>query len=107
MVNRKFHHVLVLIIVVFFVIQGCAGRAAHPVKVVYSGDNKKTCNEIRHEIRKYKKNLKTLSLVFEDEDLNEEFYQDLIVDKYKTDHIKYLVTEELFLSKINDFFCSM
>jgi asparagine synthase (glutamine-hydrolysing) len=56
---------------------------------------------------KYKKNLKTLSLVFEDEDLNEEFYQDLIVDKYKTDHIKYLVTEELFLSKINDFFCSM
>ena len=60
MVNRKFQPVLVLIIVVFFVIQGCAGRAAHPVKVVYSGDNKKTCNEIRHEIRKYKKNLKKM-----------------------------------------------
>ena len=60
MVYRKFQPVFVLIVVVLFFVQGCAGRAAHPVKVAQSGDVKKTCNEIRHETKKYRRNLKKM-----------------------------------------------
>ena len=60
MVCRKFQLVLTMIIVVLFFVQSCAGRAAHPVKVSQSGDGKKTCSELRHEARKYRKNLKKL-----------------------------------------------
>jgi asparagine synthase (glutamine-hydrolysing) len=56
---------------------------------------------------KYKNNLQTLSLVFEDKELSEEYYQDLVVKKYNTKHTKYLINEELFLNTINDFFNSM
>jgi asparagine synthase (glutamine-hydrolysing) len=56
---------------------------------------------------KYKAKLQTLSLVFEDKELSEEYYQDLVVDRYKTNHTKYLVNEELFLNTIDDFFTSM
>ena len=56
---------------------------------------------------KYKTNLQTLSLVFEDKELSEEYYQDLVVDKYKTKHTKYLINEELFLDTIDDFFNAM
>ena len=41
MVHRKIQPVLVLIVVVLFFVQGCAGRAAHPIKVAQSGDVKK------------------------------------------------------------------
>ena len=50
---------------------------------------------------KYKTSLQTLSLVFEEKDLSEEYYQDLVVDRYKTKHTKYLITEELFLNTID------
>jgi hypothetical protein len=60
MVSRKFQLVLPTIVVVLFFVQSCAGRAAHPVKVAQSGDVKKTCTELRHEIRKYRKNLKKM-----------------------------------------------
>ena len=60
MVHRKFQPVLVLIVVVLFFIQGCAGRAAHPVEVAQSGDVKKTCNELRHETKKYRRNIKKM-----------------------------------------------
>ena len=60
MVYRKVQPVFVLVVVVLFFVQGCAGRAAHPVKVAQSGDVKKTCTEIRHETRKYRKNLKKM-----------------------------------------------
>lgn len=56
---------------------------------------------------KYKTNLQTLSLVFEDKELSEEYYQDLVVDRYKTKHTKYLIDEKLFLNTIDDFFESM
>ena len=60
MVHRKFQPVFVLIVIVLFFVQGCAGRAAHPVKVAQSGDNKKTCKSLRKETKKnqakYKKN---------------------------------------------------
>ena len=51
----------------------------------------------------YKDNLQTLSLVFEEKDLSEEYYQDLVVDRYKTNHTKYIIDEELFLSSIDEF----
>ena len=60
MVSRKFQPFFALIVVALFFVQGCAGRAAHPVKVTRSGDDKKTCNEIRHETRKYRKNIKKM-----------------------------------------------
>jgi asparagine synthase (glutamine-hydrolysing) len=56
---------------------------------------------------KYKTNLQTLSLVFEDKELSEEYYQDLVVKKYNTKHTKYLISEKLFLSSIDDFFEAM
>jgi asparagine synthase (glutamine-hydrolysing) len=56
---------------------------------------------------KYKTNLQTLSLVFNEKDLNEEYYQDLVVDRYSTKHTKYLIDEELFLDTIDDFFDAM
>lgn len=60
MVCRKFQLVFVLIVVVLFFVQSCAGRAARPVKVTQSGDVKKTCNEIRHEVKKYRRNIKKM-----------------------------------------------
>ena len=60
MVHRKFQPVLVLIAVVLFFVQGCAGRAAHPIKVAQSGDVKKTCNELRHETKKHRRNIKKM-----------------------------------------------
>jgi hypothetical protein len=60
MVNRKLQPVLAFIVVVIFFAQGCAGRAARPIKVTQSGDVKKTCNEIRHETKKFRRNLKKM-----------------------------------------------
>jgi asparagine synthase (glutamine-hydrolysing) len=56
---------------------------------------------------KYKTNLQTLSLVFEDKELSEEYYQDLVVNMYDTKHTKYLIDEKIFLNTIDDFFETM
>ena len=58
MVNRKLQPVIAFIVVVIFFVQGCAGRAARPIKVTQPDDIKKTCNEIRHEIKKIEGKLK-------------------------------------------------
>ena len=55
----------------------------------------------------YKTNLQTLSLVFNEKDLSEEFYQDLVVERYGTKHTKFLIDEGLFLQSLDDFFDSM
>ena len=60
MVYRKFQPVLVLIVVVLFFVQGCAGRAAHPVKVAQSGDNKKTCKSLRKETKQIRQKIKRM-----------------------------------------------
>ena len=60
MVHKKFQPVLVLIVVVLFFVQGCAGRAAHPVKVAQSGDNKKTCKSLRKETKKIRQKVKRM-----------------------------------------------
>ena len=60
MVHRKFQPVLVLIVVVLFFVQGCAGRAAHPVKVTQSGDNKKTCKSLRKETKQIRRSMKKM-----------------------------------------------
>lgn len=54
----------------------------------------------------YKSNLQTLSLVFEEKDLSEEYYQDLVVKKYDTNHTKYLINEKVFLESIDNFMAS-
>ena len=60
MIYRKFQPAFVLIVVVIFFVQGCAGRAAHPVKVAQSGDNKKTCKSLHKETKKIRQNLKKM-----------------------------------------------
>ena len=60
MVHRKFQPVFVLIVIVLFFIQGCAGRAAHPVQVAESGDNKKTCKSLRKETKKIRQKVKRM-----------------------------------------------
>ena len=60
MVRRKFQPVFVLIVIVLFFVQGCAGRAAHPVQVAQSGDNKKTCKSLRQETKKIRQKVKKM-----------------------------------------------
>ena len=60
MVYRKFQPVLVLIVIVLFFVQGCAGRAAHPVQIAQSGDNKKTCKSLRKETKKIRQKMKKM-----------------------------------------------
>jgi hypothetical protein len=57
MMKKQFRPVLVVIFVALFFIQGCAGRAARPVKVTQSGDVTKTCKVLRAEMRKYRRNI--------------------------------------------------
>ena len=60
MVHRKFRPVFVLIVVVLFFVQGCAGRAAHPVEVAQSGDVKKACKSLRKETKKIRQKVKKM-----------------------------------------------
>ena len=60
MVNRKFQPVLILIVIILFLTQSCAGRAARPVQVAQSGDTKKTCKSIRKETKRIKRNIKRM-----------------------------------------------
>ena len=60
MVYRKFQSVFVLIVVVLFFVQGCAGRAAHPVKVAQSGDVKKACKSLYKETKQIRQDLKKM-----------------------------------------------
>ena len=56
---------------------------------------------------RYQKELKTISLIFDEEGLNEEYYQDLIVDRYRTNHTKYMVTKDIFFDNIDRFMLRM
>jgi len=60
MVNRKFQPALLLIVMILFLTQSCAGRAAHPVEVAQSGDNKKTCKSLRKETNQIRRNVKEM-----------------------------------------------
>ena len=60
MIHRKFQPVFVLIIVVLFFVQGCAGRAAHPVQVAKSGDTKKACKSLHKETKQIRRNIKKM-----------------------------------------------
>ena len=60
MVNRKFQPALLLIVMILFLTQSCAGRAAHPVQVAQSGDNKKTCKSLRKETSQIRRNVKKM-----------------------------------------------
>ena len=60
MVNRKFQSVLVLIVMILFFTQSCAGRAAHPVQIAQSGDMKKACKSLRKETKQIKRKIKRM-----------------------------------------------
>ena len=60
MVYRNFQSVFALVVIVLFFTQSCAGRAAHPVKVAQSGDNKKTCKSLRKETKKIRQKVKRM-----------------------------------------------
>ena len=60
MVNRKFQPVFVLIVMILFLTQSCAGKAARPVEVAQSGDNKKTCKSLRKETNQIRRNVKRM-----------------------------------------------
>ena len=60
MVYRKFQLVFVLIVVVLFFVQGCAGRASHPVQVAQSGDTKKACKSLRKETKQIRQKVKKM-----------------------------------------------
>ena len=60
MVNRKFQPALLLIVMILFLTQSCAGRAAHPVQVAQSGDVKKACKSIHKETEQIKRNIKRM-----------------------------------------------
>ena len=60
MVNRKFQPALLLIVIILFLTQSCAGRAAHPVQVAQSGDNKKTCKSLRKETNQIRRDVKRM-----------------------------------------------
>ncbi|WP_274878335.1 asparagine synthase (glutamine-hydrolyzing) [Vibrio harveyi] len=56
---------------------------------------------------KYKDKLRTLSLTFDDDKFSEEYYQDLIAERYQTQHVKYCITEKEFINAINPFISSL
>ena len=58
-------------------------------------------------VAKYKTNPSTLSLIFDEKDFSEEYYQDVISDRYSTRHTKYLVNEGLFIDNLEKFFTLM
>ena len=60
MVYRKFQPVLILIVMILFLTQSCAGRAAHPVQVAQPGDNKKTCKSLRKETSQIRRNVQRM-----------------------------------------------
>ena len=60
MVNRKFQPALLLIVMILFLTQSCAGRAAHPVEVAQSGDNKKTCKSLRKETKQIRQKIRRM-----------------------------------------------
>ena len=50
--NKKLKPVLVLLVGVLFIAQGCmGGRSAQPITVAQSGDAKKTCKALRKETK--------------------------------------------------------
>ncbi len=53
------------------------------------------------------KELKTLSINFENKEYNETEYQDIIVEKIKSNHTKYIVTKSQFENSICDVFKAM
>ena len=55
----------------------------------------------------YKRDLVTLSLDFNERNLSERYYQDLIVKKYNTSHNRIIIDEKKFIDNIQNFVSSM
>jgi asparagine synthase (glutamine-hydrolysing) len=58
--------------------------------------------------RNYKKqDLHTLSIVFNDVNFSEKYYQDIIVDTVHSQHQAFTLTKDLFLDSLDDYFKAM
>lgn len=57
--------------------------------------------------KKYKQDLHTLSITFEDERFNEQHYQELIAKKTGSHHQSFLVTKHDFVEALPDILCAM
>lgn len=53
------------------------------------------------------KNLRTLSVVFNEKEYSEENYQNIVLQKIKSRHNSYLVTEKDFIENLDDIFSAM
>jgi len=67
-VKSEFQPILVLVLVVLFFVQGCAGRVAHPVQVAQSGDGEKACKSIRKETKQIRQKVKKMLTAVKKED---------------------------------------
>ena len=47
--------------------------------------------------------MQTLSLVFDEKYLSEEYYQNLVQSRYNSKHTKYLINEKVFIFTIDTF----
>lgn len=57
--------------------------------------------------KNYKKELHTLSIVFDDNMYSEKEYQDIIIQKVRSNHQSFLLTKELFVSALPDIMQAM
>jgi len=60
MINKNFRKAIALLVIALFFSQGCAGRAANPVRVAQIGDSGKTCKSLHKETKKIRRNLKKM-----------------------------------------------
>lgn len=57
--------------------------------------------------KKYKENLHTLSIVFDDKKFSEKKYQDIIATSVGSEHLSFLLDKKIFLNALPDIFLAM
>ena len=71
MMNKKLKPVLVLLVGVLFIAQGCmGGRSAQPIAVAQSGDAKKTCKALRKETKQIVRKIQRIVPAIKKKDRN-------------------------------------
>ena len=71
MMNKRLKPVLVLIVGVLFITQGCVGgRSAQPITVAQSGDTKKTCKTLRKETKQITRKIQRMVPAIKKKDRN-------------------------------------
>jgi len=77
-----------------------------PIGVFLSGGiDSSLITLIAHHFQK--DNLRTLSVIFNEKEFSEKAYQDIVLDKIRSRHRSYLVTEKDFMNNLGDIFDAM